>query len=803
MEISMCIDQYTHQKDTLSDQSNTVDYNNLVLNAPIGIFTSVPEGYYLSVNQAMARMFGYETREEMIDNVKDISKQIYADPGDRRQMEELLYRQKEVSEYEFQAVRKDGSVFWASLTVSVVQDTYQAISYYQGFVRDITERKRSEHRTWHLNRVLSANRNVNQLITVEKDPYRLIQGACNRLTETQGYDSAWIALLDNTGAWSGWAQAGLENVFLSLKEEFRRGELPPCARKALKRSDIVVNRDSESNCAQCPLVGAVPGSARITVPIAHQGRTYGVMALSLPVSYAEDEYEWELTQKLAGDIAFALYTIGHEEGRVRNETALQESERFLRYTLDGLSAHIAVLNAQGDIVQVNKAWSNFAENSGIPSERVSNGVNYLNVCFQATGDFSQGALSFAHGIKMVLNGEKEFFAEEYPCPTPEGERWFIGRITPFPDEPPRRVVVSHEEFTERKKAEKALRLSESRFRTLIEDSPDAICIIVDEVFVYLNEAAVELFGADSKDQLLGQTTLQYVHPNRQNMAKENFRIVTQEEKRITKIENVFLKMNGSEIQVEVNVAPIVYNNQKGAIIFARDISERKELEKAREDIERICRHDLKTPLCGIQWLPQAMLSDENLTDKQKNNLQQIYTTSQRMMDILDMSLKLFQIENGEYRVKFVSVDIIRVIKEIRNDLNSLFKTMNTQLSLSIAGQDNNNSVCILGEELLCYTMLSNLIKNAAENIQNGQEVKISLEEKSLQKVGITIYNPGAIPENIQKRFGQKYSTASQQGGTGLGVYSARLIANAMHGRFNWSSSSESGTYIFLELPKAQ
>ena len=64
------------QREYSSNQLNTVDYHDLVMKAPMGIFTSVPEGYYLSANPAMARMFGYETPEEMIDNVKDISRQI-------------------------------------------------------------------------------------------------------------------------------------------------------------------------------------------------------------------------------------------------------------------------------------------------------------------------------------------------------------------------------------------------------------------------------------------------------------------------------------------------------------------------------------------------------------------------------------------------------------------------------------------------------------------------------------------------------------------------------------------------------
>ena len=182
--------------------------------------------------------------------------------------------------------------------------------------------------------------------------------------------------------------------------------------------------------------------------------------------------------------------------RKQAEEALKESEIFLRATLDALSHHIAILDDQGTILLVNKAWQEFAERNGGSAETVSKGVNYLDVCDTATGDWTEEALSFAEGIRMVLSGARASFAMEYPCHAPDKERWFVGSVMPFSSDGPQRVVVTHGEITERKRAELDLQESEERYRTLVEHAPEAIVVLDVEArqFTECNANAEVLFG---------------------------------------------------------------------------------------------------------------------------------------------------------------------------------------------------------------------------------------------------------------------------------------------------------------------
>lgn len=143
------------------------------------------------------------------------------------------------------------------------------------------------------------------------------------------------------------------------------------------------------------------------------------------------------------------------------EGDLVESTQFLRSTLNGLSAHIAVVNDSGEIVLTNKAYRDFADQNGIESVLVSEKVNYLAVCDAVQGQEAADAHTFAQGLKEVLAGKRSSFELEYPCHSPNEKRWFIAHVTPFISEGPRLAVVAHENITARKLAELNLERTKS------------------------------------------------------------------------------------------------------------------------------------------------------------------------------------------------------------------------------------------------------------------------------------------------------------------------------------------------------
>ncbi|MBN2046733.1 MAG: PAS domain S-box protein [Anaerolineaceae bacterium] len=131
------------------------------------------------------------------------------------------------------------------------------------------------------------------------------------------------------------------------------------------------------------------------------------------------------------------------------------------------------------------------------------------------------------------------------------------------------------DLSDRVKTEEILRESEERFRRMVEGAPDGIFIQVDRKFAYLNSAMCDLIGIDSPAEILGRPILEFIHPDFQTTAAERIRQLNEDREPVfDRFELVFLKMNGDEVWVETSGEPIVYQQKNGALVFARDISER-------------------------------------------------------------------------------------------------------------------------------------------------------------------------------------------------------------------------------------
>lgn len=129
------------------------------------------------------------------------------------------------------------------------------------------------------------------------------------------------------------------------------------------------------------------------------------------------------------------------------------SPSFLKSILDTITAHIAVIDKLGTIQYVNLSWEKFAQNNDHILNSSWDDINYLESCDKAALMGDELAQQAADGIRKVINNEQELFYIEYPCHSPDKERWFMMRVTKFQLEEKTYFVLSHYNITERKLAE--------------------------------------------------------------------------------------------------------------------------------------------------------------------------------------------------------------------------------------------------------------------------------------------------------------------------------------------------------------
>jgi signal transduction histidine kinase len=147
-----------------------------------------------------------------------------------------------------------------------------------------------------------------------------------------------------------------------------------------------------------------------------------------------------------------------------------------------------------------------------------------------------------------------------------------------------------------------------------------------------------------------------------------------------------------------------------------DITARKKAEQLREDVERVMRHDLKSPPNAILGLPQVMAGDANLTPEQQENLEVISGSGYRMLNLINLSLDLYKMETGSYALKPEQVDLTGLMKNLVHELEFKARRKDIEVEVYINGESLAQAGPLLmrGEELLSYSMFSNVLNNAVE-----------------------------------------------------------------------------------------
>lgn len=221
------------------------------------------------------------------------------------------------------------------------------------------------------------------------------------------------------------------------------------------------------------------------------------------------------------------------------------------------------------------------------------------------------------------------------------------------------------------------------------------------------------------------------------------------------------------------------------------------IENARlhDDVEQMTRHDLKNPLAEIVGMAASLLTDDALAECHRSQVKAIERAAHDSLELINASGDLFKMKQGRYHLQSRPVDLPALTLRIAEETRHAFADKNIMLSTTLAPELG----IVQGDALLIYSMLHNLTKNAAEAVKEGETVRIELL-RSDNRIKASIHNPGKVPIEVRDRFFERYATHGKKNGSGLGTYSAKLIAQVHAGTISMETSKENGTRVTVSLP---
>lgn len=382
------------------------------------------------------------------------------------------------------------------------------------------------------------------------------------------------------------------------------------------------------------------------------------------------------------------------------------------------------------------------------------------------------------------------------------------------------LVKVGKNITLRKQMERNLQESENRFRELVEMVPDAIFVQIDKQFVYVNRAAMDLFGAEIDAQLLGTCVMERFHPDYHDGVLRRIQLLNEEKQAVPKMEQIYLKLDGTSVDVEVAAVPVRYHSKDGALVYARDISERKLLERQKQKEQLTLRHqqkleaigvlasgvahEINNPINGIMNYAQLILDDTEKGSSSAEFAAEIIQETERVSTIVSNLLHFSRQQKQSHSPARIEDIIERTLSLIR----TLFRRDQIMLEVEIPS-DLPNLKC---RSQQIEQVLMNLLTNARDALNHKYSsydvnkvirVDCSLlvqNDRRWIRIAVEDHGCGIPEENYEKLFQPFFTTKSRDLGTGLGLAISYGIVKDHHGEITFKTKLGEYTHFYLDLP---
>ncbi len=348
----------------------------------------------------------------------------------------------------------------------------------------------------------------------------------------------------------------------------------------------------------------------------------------------------------------------------------------------------------------------------------------------------------------------------------------------------------------------ALHYSETYFRSLIENTSDYIAMLDrDGVFQYLNPAHLPGLGY-RPDELLGQNAFAFLHPEDQPNVIQAFHNKVTIPGVGSRIEFRFRHGDGSWRTLEACADNLLHDPAvRGIIITSHDITERKQIERLKDELVSTVSHELRTPLTSLRGFTELMLKKEFSREKQKEFLSVIQQESIRLTNLINDFLDLQRMESGHQQIPLTPLQIDALLRE-----SLTIHTPNNGLHVGQADLPDWLPPVLADTDQL-RQVLANLFSNAVKYSPHGGRITVGARRRD-EEIVVWVADEGmGIPrEALGQLFTKFYRVNNADtrsiGGTGLGLALVKKIVETHGGRVWVESTLGQGSIFFFSLPVA-
>ena len=738
-------------------------YRTIFENATIGIFRTTPDGRFISANEAIAHIHGYDSTKDMIKSVRNIAEDIYVDPLRRIEYSRLLDKHGHVEDFEVEGRQKDGSLNWFALTSQAIRNASGNIQYYEGTVQDITKRKLAE-----------------KALKESEEKYRMI-------FETTG--TATVIIEEDT-------TISLANTEFETLTGYDRGEIE----------------------------GKMSWTEFVTPQYLDIMREYHTTRRACLHS-APRTYEYQLIDKHGAirDISAVVDMIpGTKQSIVSStdvthrkeaERLLKKSEERYRNLMEEAPIGLCNIDIEGKIGYINRRLEDL---TGYTRDSL---LGRSGLELPLFDDETKRILKKRLGERPKGDESR---AIEVPIRNKNGSIVWIeatARIIEENDIPTGLQIVCRD-ITDRKKAEEALRHSEERYRGIFETTGTATIIYGEDTIIKMANTELAHLWGYSKDEIEGKKSwtefifhedlpmMQGFHRQRGVEPKSvpknyEFRFCD----RFGNIKNIFLTVDmisGTSLRV-------------GALL---DITDMKRLEaqlRRSRKMEALgtlaggVAHDLNNVLGGLVSYPELLLMQIPDDSPLRKPIATIQKSGQRAAAIVQDLLTLA-------RRGVATMEVINLNQILSDYLKTpeYEKLLYFHPGITIKTNLDSNLLNIEGSPVHISKTIMNIVSNAAEAMPCGGAIVIATENRYIDKptreydnvvegdyAVLTVSDTGiGISADDMERIFEPFYTKKVMGrsGTGLGMAVVWGTVKDHKGYIDVQSAEGAGTTFTLYFP---